>query len=292
MIRDRVRGGKSRGSSGWRRRLTRGVAAGLSVVGLAVFLSACTATPNFVVALANRDGTITLSWADVSDDAFACPTFDGYAVYMSTTPGGEDTTGTPLGAIPVNNQVVTNTTLINAPYFGGTDYYEYTVTGLQPGTVYYFEVLTIGELPSGNACIASPSMEMSATTAGQPNAGLQVILTWQSTADLDLHVLEPNGTEIYYGNTVSSDGGTYGIDANGGCSNTTTSPAETVTWQTTPPSGTYTERVEYYEPCPGTGGSGPQNFTVTLKSGGNVVGQQNGTVNSQGDDQDFQFTVS
>jgi len=281
MIIDRVRAWKrSRASSGWRRRVAGPIAVGLSVLGVATFLSACAATPDFFSATANGDGTITLSWADVSNDGFFCPNFDGYAVYMSTTPGGEDTTGAPLNAFLTNGEQVTTTQNT------------YKVTGLQPGTTYYFVVLTIGQLPNGTTtCIAAPSTEESATTVSQHVADgpVQVSLEWDTTADLDLHVAEPDLTEIYYGNTTSADGGTYGIDANGGCENTTTSPVETVNWTNPPPSGTYTAKVIYFSEC--DGGTGPQSFTITVTVRGQVILERDGTINAPGDELDYSYSV-
>jgi len=48
---------------------------------------------------------------------------------------------------------------------------------------------------------------------------MRVTLVWKNCNDLDLRLTEPDGTEIYYGNLVSSSsGGKLDIDANsGGC---------------------------------------------------------------------------
>jgi len=125
---------------------------------------------------------------------------------------------------------------------------------------------------------------------GQPlgTGAVQVTLTWSTFADLDLHVLEPDGTEIYYDNRTSTDGGTLDVDSNGGCNNETNSPVENVYWTNPPPAGTYTARVVYFEDC---AGSGPQTFTLTVKINGRVVLQQQGMVNAANDSQDFTFTV-
>ena len=288
MIVDPVRTWRQgRVSSGRRRPIAKGIAAGLSIIVMAVVLSACAATPTLFTATANANGTITLSWADVSSDGYLCPNFDGYAVYISTTPGGEDTTGPPVGATLVHGQSVSPTKQdLNESGFP-TGSYSLVVAGLQPGTTYYFVVLTVGTLADDTTtCIASQSAEMSASTVAQASGGVLVTLSWSSTADLDLHVVEPDGTEIYYGNTTSADGGTYGADANGGCSNTTTSPEETVTWNETPQSGTYTIKAVYYEACQGTGGTGPQSFTINVYRGGPIY-HTNGVVNSPGEEQDY-----
>jgi uncharacterized protein YfaP (DUF2135 family) len=119
---------------------------------------------------------------------------------------------------------------------------------------------------------------------------VQVTLTWSTVADLDLHALEPDGTEIKFSNRTSASGGTLDVDSNGGCSDLTSSPVENVFWANPPPPGTYTARVVYYQECGGSG-SGPQSFTITVKVNGSVVLQQGGTLSGSGTSQDFPFTV-
>ena len=47
---------------------------------------------------------------------------------------------------------------------------------------------------------------------------VQASLTWSSTADLDLHVIDPDGEEIWYGNRGPTDeGGSLDHDANAAC---------------------------------------------------------------------------
>jgi hypothetical protein len=41
---------------------------------------------------------------------------------------------------------------------------------------------------------------------------VQVTLTWTGDLDLDLHVTDPAGTEIYYGNKTSPSGGELDVD--------------------------------------------------------------------------------
>ena len=46
---------------------------------------------------------------------------------------------------------------------------------------------------------------------------LQVSLTFDAPKDIDLHLFEPNGEHIYYGNSWSYNGGNLDLDSNAGC---------------------------------------------------------------------------
>jgi hypothetical protein len=78
---------------------------------------------------------------------------------------------------------------------------------------------------------------------------IQVSVTWNTEADVDLHVLEPGGEEIYYGNRSSNTGGELDIDANAACG-TSNLRQENVGWSTgEAPPGQYIVRVEYWSSC-------------------------------------------
>lgn len=120
----------------------------------------------------------------------------------------------------------------------------------------------------------APPATTTTTRPGEEQLGtgeLQATLRWYSTADLDLSVTDPGGETISYGSPTSSRGGTLDVDANSGCSNMTSVPAENIFW----PSGSarvgkYQITVTYYESC--AGGEGPQPFDVTvLAEGGEVA---------------------
>jgi uncharacterized protein YfaP (DUF2135 family) len=96
-----------------------------------------------------------------------------------------------------------------------------------------------------------------------------VSLLWADTNDLDLHVIDPNGEEVYYSNTQSVSGGMLDHDANPACSNETTNPIENIFWASgTAPHGTYEVLVDFYEMC--TGGSSAPAFTLRTFVDGNL----------------------
>ncbi len=75
-----------------------------------------------------------------------------------------------------------------------------------------------------------------------PNSAgvLQIGLSWNSTSDIDLHVTDPSGTTIYYGNPESPSGGYLDRDDVDGYG------PENIYWRDNIPDGTYTVRVHYY----------------------------------------------
>ncbi|MGE0705700.1 MAG: YfaP family protein [Vicinamibacterales bacterium] len=94
---------------------------------------------------------------------------------------------------------------------------------------------------------------------------VQVTLSWDTDADVDLHVVAPNGAEVYYANPAAA-GGELDLDSNAGCSIDGVRN-ENVTWPTgQAPAGTYTVRVDYWSSC----GVSRTNYTIRINNGGNV----------------------
>jgi hypothetical protein len=132
----------------------------------------------------------------------------------------------------------------------------------------------------------SPSTQV--LTAGQPplnappQGALVVTLTWDTESDLDLHVVDPMGNDVFWGNQSSQppfafnqvDGGSYGFvdgDSNANCS-IDGLRREDALWPSAPPSGTYTVRVDAASLC----GQPIANWTVRVQLLGTQVGQASG----------------
>ncbi len=101
---------------------------------------------------------------------------------------------------------------------------------------------------------------------------LQFSLSWDADVDLDLHVFEPDGSEVFYGDPgPSSSGGTLDIDdlngpADSGRPAGEPEGVENIFWEGTAPNGTYIVRVDYFD------SSGPAaNFVVTVSADGQVL---------------------
>ena len=96
-----------------------------------------------------------------------------------------------------------------------------------------------------------------------------ITLRWSDCNDLDLHVTDPCGNEIYYENMSGSCNNSIGkldVDANAGCGSCSDSPVENIFWPTAP-AGTYTVEVNYFQGCPDNTSS---DYIVTTRINGEV----------------------
>lgn len=82
---------------------------------------------------------------------------------------------------------------------------------------------------------------------GAAFAAVQVSLAWNTCDDLDLHVIEPSGVEIYHQNRKSSSGGKLDIDMNRDDANISMQPVENIFWPDgAAPEGRYRVQVNLY----------------------------------------------
>jgi hypothetical protein len=114
------------------------------------------------------------------------------------------------------------------------------------------------------------------------SGALVVTLTWDTESNLSLHVVDPAGAEIYWGDQSSrppppfspADGGSYGTidyDSNANCI-IDGLRREDVVWPGSPPSGKYTVRVDAPSLC----GQPIANWSVRAVLDGATIGQASG----------------
>ncbi|GAB3050404.1 hypothetical protein [Spirosoma pulveris] len=95
---------------------------------------------------------------------------------------------------------------------------------------------------------------------GNPRFNLQ--FTNQAGADLDLHVIEPSGAELYWNNSYSRTNGQLDVDCN--CSDCGQGPNENIFWPDGQgPKGTYKVWVEHFEKC-GSASSSASSYTLRI----------------------------
>lgn len=108
---------------------------------------------------------------------------------------------------------------------------------------------------------------------------VQVSVSWDVDSDLDLHVIEPDGTEIFWDQPTSASGGTLDLDSNAACAIDSVRN-ENLTWESgTAPPGEYTVLIDLWGSC----GVTPTNFVVTVVVAGQVTRTYTGTIEGPGD---------
>jgi uncharacterized protein YfaP (DUF2135 family) len=119
----------------------------------------------------------------------------------------------------------------------------------------------------GSAGVVGPYASANTAFLGNGTGEVQVNITWNSVADVDLYVVDPLGEEVYYADRNANSGGQLDIDSNAGCG--TDGPrSENVFWPfgVVAPSGTYTVRVNYWSAC----GAASTDYVVTIRTQGGV----------------------
>ncbi len=106
---------------------------------------------------------------------------------------------------------------------------------------------------------------------------LQVNCSWDQPNDVDLHLIEPNGEEIYYGNSTSQNGGELDVDSNAGC-NIDNINNENITYDSDDvlEAGEYIVKVYLYSNC---SVSGDTHYVVTAYHNGHILTPDNNTPN-------------
>lgn len=111
-----------------------------------------------------------------------------------------------------------------------------------------------------------PFERFAARVASVGTGDVQVTLSWNADSDVDLHVVDPSGEEVYWGNRRSASGGALDLDSNAACAIDGVRN-ENITWPVgRAPRGRYTVRVDYWDNC----GVGRTDFNVRVNSGGSV----------------------
>lgn len=108
---------------------------------------------------------------------------------------------------------------------------------------------------------ASQSLDVTSVVVG--TGELQVSVSWDTASDVDLYLVEPDGTTIYYGDDISASGGTLDLDSNLACFIDGINN-ENITYEnSTPPTGEYTVMLDYFLNCDVPG---PTKYVVTVRS--------------------------
>jgi hypothetical protein len=129
--------------------------------------------------------------------------------------------------------------------------------------------ITLVDLDVPDGLLERPAGSDGASGVDTGSGDVKVTLEWESgigvqTADLDLHVTEPSGTKIWFGELgPTSTGGELDVDANAGCGYDL--PVENVFWPLNEaPLGDYFVEVHGWR----VAGCGSGAYTLTIQVAG------------------------
>ena len=149
-----------------------------------------------------------------------------------------------------------------------------TISGTPIGAVGDYAVIV--DFQDAQGKFATTTIRVRVTpSAGIGGGDIQVTLRWTGPADLDLHVGDPAGEEIYYNHPESESGGALDHDANAGCNGTEDddNAVENVFWPPrSAPAGGYAAWVVVYDEC-----EGPLDWHLTVRRNGLVIIDETGT---------------
>jgi hypothetical protein len=125
-------------------------------------------------------------------------------------------------------------------------------------------VLNVALLDAAGNAGPAQQVEIALITSG--TGDVKVTLSFDRLHDLDLHVTEPSGAEIYYQQPLSDSGGRIDLDSGAHCQ-PSASNSENIFWPPGgAPAGTYQVSVQNYQQC----SPGDIAFTVTVEHDGSV----------------------
>jgi hypothetical protein len=143
-----------------------------------------------------------------------------------------------------------------------------------------YTLVVRGVDPSGNfgTPMAQVLVAEDSPTNPPPRGDLVVSLTWDTEVNLDLHVVDPTGVEIYWGQQSSQppfqfdqvDGGSYGYlddDSNANCALDGLRREDAI-WPNAPPPGHYVVRVDTGSLC----GQAIANWKLAVTLDGQEIG--------------------
>jgi hypothetical protein len=168
---------------------------------------------------------------------------------------------------------------------GTKGYYEYSETSKSTSVVYTLSLVLSTNIPGNDFVIivaiiddlglVSEVFELPVSIIEVGTGQLQVSLSWDQPNDVDLHLVEPDAEEIYYGTDYSSNGGVLDLDSNPGCAIDGVQN-ENITYsnESTVEAGTYIVRVDLYDGC---NVAAQTNYIVTARLNGQLIAQQSVT---------------
>lgn len=94
-----------------------------------------------------------------------------------------------------------------------------------------------------------PYFEQTLRIVRAGSGDFQASVAWTGASDVDLHVFDPTGEEVFFGNREAASGGRLDIDSNAACDIDNTN-VENIYWPLNgAPAGQYRVQLHYYDDC-------------------------------------------
>ena len=132
-------------------------------------------------------GTLEVSYSTTIEDHYVIVALEGFANYLQVVPVAD-----------------------------GDGHYHFILVLNQERIDMIVNIVVIIVSNTDNNPINASNQDLSIVEAG--GGLLQISLSFDNEKDVDLHVVEPSGGHIYFGNRRSENGGYLDIDSNAGCS--------------------------------------------------------------------------
>lgn len=161
---------------------------------------------------------------------------------------------------------------ITLPAAGTTADLVLTIAQALPGTQFILHYAVVSESGAQGTAVVQ-AVQAKEVGTGQ----VQVSVSWDAASDVDLHVVDPAGDEVYYEQLSSASGGELDLDSNAECEIDNVNN-ENITWTEAPP-GEYIVRLDYWDFCDVE----QTNYVVTVRVVGQPAKVFNGEFTGEGD---------
>jgi hypothetical protein len=190
------------------------------------------------------------------------------------------------GSNPISIQSSSSVKEVLIGVVGVKDYYTIPANSLKSSDETYLVILLLSQSFEQDSFVillalqndqnlVSAHQTITVTRVEAGTGKLQISCSWDQPNDIDLHLVEPNGQEIYYGNDISNNFGFLDVDSNAGCSIDNINN-ENITYGDTAivENGNYIVRVDLYSNCELQANT---NVVVTARYSGQLINPATGT---------------
>ncbi len=170
-------------------------------------------------------------------------------------------------ATGVTDSEIANTSLVVAgKYTIVATRYGQSIGGTEGG----YTITLTGEVAGSTVGTTGTQTATVPNLGSLPQGSVQVILQWDTAADVELLVRDPRGDTVFNDQRQIPSGGTLAANANVNCTTTNGTPLSYIYWPQghLPSAGAYEIEVQYRNNCNDTR---PVNFTLYVIANGQVV---------------------